>query len=334
MRNLDCLSFAARRTAFLAILFGSLLPVPPAGANLLPEAALLIHVQPAPPEGEACATTISDCAQIVHTTSAEGRMEFLVFFYSQAYLDYHFPIHHLSATVEWPPDWQLVGWDPCGGGQGTLDLEGWSHPLNLTWPECPQITGSLFLVARLVFEVSGPGMLTFGPDLGVPVWLGCPPDGFDAMARGGYAAAGMECGYSLGICSGNEWCTPVFLLSETLPLTAPVGEVDEEQALYEAVGPSPGPCPFVITPHASWAQATSVLDHGTIFHLVVTANAAGLDEGIHETWIEMQFGLGISRCLKVIFTVTPRTPGSEEPEFPIETRRQSWGQIKDGYRRP
>ena len=335
MLKFDRLPRAAGAVSALALLLGFIFGAPLATANVLPEAAMLIHVRPALPEGQGCTTAITNCTQIVHTTSAEGQLEFLVFFYPLAYQDNHYPIHHLTANLAWPDTWQFVRWNACGGADGSLQTDGPDHTLSLTWPACPPISGTLFLVASLVLDVTGPGRLTFAPSYQVPVWLGCPPGGFDAEAVGFYADAGVECGYSLMTCAFGEWCAPDFG-SEELALTAPVGGIDEGQVPFTAVsgaGPS-NPCALTVTPHASWAQATVVPGIWPNYHLAVTADATGLDEGTHETWIEVVAWGTIARCVKVTFTVTRSTAGLGEPEYGDRVRWQSWGQIKDRYRRP
>lgn len=324
MSKVDCFPCAARVLTALVLLLGSFFfGAPPATANILPEAVMLIHVQPAPPERDSCATTITSCDQIVRTTSAEGLVEFLIFFYPVAHQDYHFPISHLTTNLVWPDTWSFVRWSACGGAEGSLQSEGTSHALSLAWPACPRISGTIFQVASVVLNVTGPGKLTLDPFM-VPVWLDCPPDGFYAQASSAFAAAGMECGYSHSTCEHGDGCTPVFN-PEELALSARVGEIAEGQAPFAAYSSSGPICPLTAIPDTSWVRASVVQDNGFNSHLVVTADATGLSEGVHHAWIEVK-SYAAARCLRVDFTVTPRDPD------PVIS--QSWGRIKDRYRQP
>lgn len=323
----------------LALLLGFVLVLGPslAGANVAPESAILIHLQPV---SGTCTTSITDCNDIVRTTTEEGMMEFLLFFCRMwSWSGEEIELSSLHADLVWPESWNLILFDPCSGW-GALHADGSSHALDMEWsPWCPVLLDdmmAIYPVARLVMEVNGPGRLDFLHPTSNPVTLGCYGDQFVTYAVGVDAEAGMECEYTQTLCGGNEYCVATFDPPE-LALAAPPGAAVWGEVGLRAIGPTMQLCPLNIDPRAPWAQAEIVPQPpSAIAILRVRAEAAGLTEGVYQTSIQLSSAIWpVARCLPVTFTVAPSAAGPTVPgDRPPEVRLASWGAIKEVYRRP
>lgn len=318
------------------VVSGALLAVPlpqPATANVLPESAILIHVQDV--SEQACVTAITHCDQIIRTTTEQGLLEFLLFFYPVAYEAQHYGILEMTTSLTIPGAWQIVGWAPCTGGLGDLSYDGSSYPLHLSWPDCPTIAGQLLLVARVLVDVRGPGRMDFEDPYNNEVRLRCEAP-FTSIALGVDAEAGMDCEFTRHECARGEYCTPVFSQVE-LQLEAPAGGSDEGELPFTAMPAVPGfPCGLSASSGAAWASAAIVQDWPEwAYRLVVTADAASLEAGSYETWIQVvgtsYGGVEIAaRCIQVLFEVR-QGASVLAPGIPVVERR-SWGWIKESRR--
>lgn len=285
-------SFAALLLVASLIAAVTLYPAPCA-ANVAPESAILIHLQPVT---GSCATSITNCNDIVRTTTEVGTMEFLLFFCRMwSWSGEEVMLSALHADLIWPEGWNMLEFDSCYGW-GELDPGGSSHALDIEWYPCPSLPDdpmAIFPVARLVMEVSGPGRLDFLHSTSNPVTLGCYGDHFITYSVGVDAEAGMDCEYTHTLCGGNEYCLASFD-PPGLSMTAPPGS-----AVWGEVG--------------------------------LRADANGLTEGVYQTSIQLSSSLWqVARCLPVTFTVAENTSGPEDR--PPEVRLASWGAIKEVYR--
>lgn len=295
----------------------------PGWANGLPESLLLTHVQPV---SGSCVTSITRCEDIVRLTPEVGPLEFLVFFqpiYWQE-IQEEVTIWRLHATLTWPENWQLMEFDPCNG-YGSLDPYGPEHALEIDfvdpfWPygPCPDLPigyHEVFLVARIVLNVGGPGRLQYGFYVTNEVELGCWSNHFTSYAYGLSAEAGLDCEYTRDTCLQHR-CYPDFVDPE-LHLTAPTGGVAQGRAVFNS-----HMCHnLAVDPRAAWATATIEEISYDESELVVTADATGLSPGVYETWIQVADDW-IARCLHVVFTVEALTPVSAT----------SWGRVKSVFR--
>jgi hypothetical protein len=290
----------------------------PSQSNVVPESALLMHVQPV---SGTCETPLTACHDITISTHADGQLEFLMFFMRGTL----FPgepvvLWSIETTVYWPDSWQLVDFDPCWG-YGSLDPEGETHALELAWSGGYQVSdedSGIIPVARLVMDVSGEGWLHPGfgtaqvwhdgtPYISYPAWTG--------------AAAGLQCGHYQPRCAYGEFsCMPHFHVDELI-LNAVAGSIADTTISFN-YHPPVG-CYWSVDTHAPWcdAWAWSPPDDSD-GHLRVEADATGLAPGIYETAIEVYFGWG-SHCLPIVFMVELG---------PVATETRSWSHIKRMYR--
>ncbi len=306
-------------------------------ANVAPESAILIHVQPVT---GTCATPITNCNDIIRTTTEVGTMEFLLFFCRMwSWSGEEIELSSLHADLIWPESWNLLEFDSCYGW-GDLNPGGSSHALDIDWyPWCPVLPDDLmaiFPVARLVMEVNGPGRLDYLHPSSNPVTLGCYGDQFITYAVGVDAEAGMDCEYTQTRCGGNEYCVAAFDPSELL-LSAPPGSAVWGEVGFTAVSPTMQLCSMAVDTRAPWAQAEIVPQPPSTHALLrVRADATGLAEGTYQTSIQLSSSLWhVARCLPVTFTVAQSAAGPTAPgDHPPEVRLASWGAIKEVYRRP
>ncbi len=301
-------------------------------ANVAPESALLIHVQPV---AEGCATPITHCSDIVRSTTEAGTLEFVIFFtrvYSWG--GEELELFEVHADLTWPETWVWIGGEQCGAGD-LLPANGRSLPLDLYWWDCPLLPEAplaVFPVARLIFEVNGPGRLDFANPSSNPVLLGCWEENFVTYAVGVDAEAGMDCEYTLMRCAGNEACTPRFD-SPQLELTAPPGAAAWGEVGVTAVSFTQGACELLVTALDGWAWGEVVPNHPDDPHgrLRVRADATGLTPGVYRTRMQVAAPLTrIARCLPVVLTVQESTAAPEPGR--VETRVASWGKVKTLYR--
>jgi hypothetical protein len=320
---------------------GLLLLSDPCLADVAPESGLFAHVQAV--SEWPCYTPITDCTQIVRSTSADGPVEFLLFFMRGAY---SWPgetvcIHSLRNQLTWPETWQLVDFEGCGSPAfATLDPDG---ALNIDWSysyyEISDLPGGVVPVARLVMNVSEPGRLDIVAGYQQnPVELrhSCYGSTFVTHPVQVYAEAGMQCGYISWNCGHGEQgfeCEPFFAVPELL-LSTPTGTQTIGTVDFWAdpwLG-SDHLCPVAIDTRAPWCTAwvDPVYEPGDA-HLQVMADAGGLTPGLYETEIEVSNDTwGVARCLPVELTVEETSATIDEN--PPATPTMSWGEIKALYR--
>lgn len=297
----------------------------PAGANVIPESAILIHVQPV--SEVSCATEITQCSQIVRSTTEQGRLEFLLFVYPIMYEELHYGILDLNTLLTVPDAWTISDWELCGGGFGYLFDQGNGYALHIEWPECPTISGQIMLVARLVIDVNGPGRLGFADPYGNPIRLRCE-DPLTAHAFGADAEAGMGCEINTYQCGQPEYCTPDF--SEAgLNLVAHAGESAAEELRFHA---SVEWCYFSASSEAPWLEASVAwVPEDWEYCLQVTADAGDLAPGSYQAQIQVtDLNDNVTRCVEVLFEVL-ESSSVADPESPAVEAR-TWGRIKGGYR--
>lgn len=300
----------------------------PCLANVAPESAILIHVQPV---SGTCETTITNCSEMVRTTNEEGLLEFFIFFFkSFSWWDQQLCIHSLQADLVWPESWQYIDFDPCSGS-GWIEPTGSTHLLEMSWwnTMIPDEPAGVFLVGRIILNVRGPGRLDFVNLIANPVELvdaaqsGCWGTPFVTQAVGVDAEAGMDCEYTTMNCAGHEVCVAEFFEPE-LVLSALTGGVAHGQVEFWAENYMGELCDLAIDTRADWAEAEIEYSSPGHAYLQVTADASGLYMGVYQTEIQLSEELyfHVARCLPVVFTVENPTPG----------RRASWGWIKSIYR--
>jgi hypothetical protein len=292
--------------------------VGPATANVVPEAMVYFNVQPAGPPELYCQSTIWECAQMQQTTPDQGLIEFQIFILASSYGE----VTSFTADMTWPDEWGLVDGAFCHEGEGNLQYWGSNpHPLEITWP-CPG-PDRLFMALHLVFEVHGYGKLTTdNPSL----WLGCPPGGYSVLATSMFGEAGTDCEYTDQPCADFDFdCEPSFA-SHELTLTTVVGGSAHGEIVF---GASWGHMHqygchgrFHANDGADWCAA-EIQDGASQYTnlLVIDADAAGLDPGVYETWVQVESST-LARCVEVTLEVQEATAVS----------RVTWGTVKALYR--
>ena len=320
---------AKRPCARLALAVGGaasllLLLTFPSTANVTPESALMVHVQPVT---GSCEPGLTNCMQVQGTTAATGPLEFLLFFQPIYWQQSHQPvkIHGLHCELDWPETWELIEFDPCSGW-GELSASGPPYALDIEWPyywwdDCPDLpvqSEGIFLAARFVFNANGPGR--FGAYHwwdGGTVELGCPPQTFFTYPRMCFAEVALECEWTYFTCGYIPPCAPGFA-DEELHLSAPPGGIAEGETVLDGVDLCGS---WGVNSLADWAQVALTELPNYQYRVVVTADATGLDPGVHETWIRGT-SASYARCMRVVFTVQDL----------ISTRSTSWSQVKALYR--
>lgn len=286
----------------------------PSTANILPESALMIHVQPV---SGSCVTPITLCDDIINTSWASGPQEFLIFFEPIAWQqsEYFVELCGLHTELTWPDAWELSAFDPCWG-EGELSGTGPPYALDMSWYYCPVLPmgfHEVFLVARLVLIVNGEGRLGFPPGYLSPVDM----DGTITLAHGYPAEAGLACGYTRYDCGHGPLCE-LELADSELALSASPGGSAQGETVLETIGY----CNLSIDPGADWL-AVSVRHSGYHqYQVLAVANAIGLDPGTYEAWVQISSPNWCTTCLQVLFTVEDLT----------SVREANWSAIKASYR--
>jgi hypothetical protein len=294
-----------------------------AGANMPPppDAAFVVHVQT--PEDLACEqSTITTYDQIIQQTDAVGTLQFDLFVYTPDFAGGETTVHYLQSRIMWPEAWTLQGWETCHQGDGSLVAEGDGHILTVTWPQCPTVSGEMFLAARFVFETADGG--TFGPAREYTYNMfetGCPPVGTRrSLAHSVPAQSGVECGSCY--VERDEWwpCRP------DLPDDPVNLELEARQTRHVVLDVhvdhrhSYTPVEFVVT--EPWLSVVAEEIEHDAFKLDVTVCSEGLDPGDYTGWI--QGGCDCSDCTRVDLIVTG--------DMPVPATPARWGQIKMLYR--
>lgn len=300
----------------------------PAAANPLPDAAVLIHVQPA--VGSPEPTTITSCDEIVQYTEQSGYLEFDVFVYALSFQG--MPISQVAFGLEWPADWTLYSTEVFHDGEGGITQTGPGQAdLDVTWPSCPILEDQVFLVGRLVMEVTHPGSLVTDLNWTPAGHYGCPPQTCEFYAMAGEGQAAVVCSYCAIPCDLHDPCRAE-LSPPTLELDALQGETT--QGVIDATvhgGDGSMPCPITFDATAPWISLdTEWFDWYTVT-ITVTADATGLATGTHACWVR-----GLHECVgctRVLLTVEASSQGvPEDPPVPGPAQQVSWGTLKGLYR--
>lgn len=313
--------------AVFFLLFLVALPIDLARADIAPESGLLVHVQPV--FGSPCASPITTCSQIIRSTALEGPVDFRLFFMRGAVGSGSDTLYlrSLNSVLTWPPAWQLSSFEPCFPWYGSLDPDGTAHALDLSlycfYPPPPLgPEGSVVQVARLVMNVVGPGRLSFATMGQAVLGHNCFGPTFVTYPAQVYAEAGMECGHLSARCGyWDDLCKPVFDVSQ-LVLGAVTGGTADSALVFQVVWNEWYPCGTTVETRAPWCTAWIEFLDGWTRRLHVTADASGLSPGTYETWVEVEGGADISRCLRTTFIV----------EGSVATEMPSWGRVKALYR--
>jgi hypothetical protein len=293
----------------------------PSAANVLPESALLMHVQPV---SGTCATSITSCEQIEDTAPTLGTWEFLLFFmpihWQQA--DEPIDIRAVDCELVWPEGWQFVEGELCGYWGDQLDLS--SPPYHLHYDyldyywDCPDLPighHDVFLVARFVFNVTEPGRFGFASTWGNAVTLDCA-NPFPSYAKGCGAEVALPCGYTHIPCGYGPSCYMGFSSDQLVLHAPPGGTATGETELWTDL------CDLrTLTTMADWLTASATYVGSNSYQVLVTADASSLAIGTYESWVLAEAET-IGRCLPVTFIVGDTTP----------TDSPSWGAIKALYR--
>jgi hypothetical protein len=321
---------------FVSPLVPVLLLAVPGSADIAPESGILVHVQPVSEWGCWSATSdsvdakvllLSDCNQIVRSTTLDGDVEFQLYFMTGALGSSaeELCLESIHTVLTWPPAWQLVSYDACTSC--SLDPSGTTHALDLHWwgdlYPIGDTRDAVVPLARLVMNVVGPGRLDFTSWAGQAVLRhDCNGPTFLTYPVQVYAEAGMECGHISAHCGYWEYlCEPYFDFSE-LVLGARTEGAADSTFVIRVAWPQWGWCPVTVETHAPWCSASVEDVDGWQRLLHVTADAAGLTPGTYQTAIEVSGGSDVSRCLPTTFIV----------EAPTATSPTSWGRVKSLYR--
>lgn len=305
----------------LSLVVASTLPEP-SRADVAPESALLVHVQPVSPGHEWCLSPpVLTCGDIIRSTPLEGQLEFLVCFMA-GMVGSGDCLQSLHTQVTWPGTWELVSFEPWWGDESCGwygDLDG--SALDLWWYEDRPVVGwyGVLPVARFVMNVNGPGRFDLYGAAEAVLRVGCTGATYVTHPWQKFAEAGITCGHPGHTCSfRTEFCVPVFHDPE-LVLHAPAGGAADSTTLFSF---DLYDCFYEVRPNAPWCTASIETD-SPYSKLHVTADAAGLSPATYGTAIELfQPYFGIGRCLPVTFVV----------EEAIATAPASWGRVKALYR--
>lgn len=305
----------------LSFLLPLFLPAP-SRADVAPESALLVHVQPVSPDHQWClAPPVSTCGDIVRSTPAEGQLEFLICFMA-GMVGSGDCLQSLHTQISFPGAWELVSFEPWWGDESCGwygDIDG--SELDLWWYEDHPVVGfyGVLPVARFVMNVNGPGRFDLYGTPQAVLRAGCDGATYVTHPWQKYGEAGIGCGHPGHTCAfRTEFCVPVFQDPE-LVLHAPTGGAADSTTLFSF---DLWECVFTVDTNAPWCTAFIETDF-PYSELHVTADAAGLPPATYETAIELyQPYFGIGRCLPVQFIV----------EETIATAPASWGRIKVLYR--
>jgi hypothetical protein len=296
------------------------LPLPSA-ANILPESALLVHVQPV---GEGCATPITTCDQIEDTAAGLGTWEFLLYFMPIHWQQAGEPIEIRSVDCElvWPEGWQFLDGEVCDFYGGELNLSAPPYhfyydysPYYWGCPDLPIGYHEVFLVARFVFNVTEPGRFGFASTWDNTVSLDCETP-FPSYAKGCFAEVAQPCEFTHIPCAYGPTCGIGFDPDALVLHAAPGGTATAEVELYTDLCMLQG-----LVSLADWLDVEQRAVDWIEYHLTVTADATGLAVGTYESWVRASAET-IGRCLPVTFIVGETTP----------TQPLSWGRIKALYR--
>ncbi len=176
------------------------------GANPVPEAAQLFHVQSVDP-GFCDACPIIYCGQIVQHTEEIGLLEFDLFIHAP-WVVWPPQIHSFATVVEWSADWGYVEAQICGGGEGSIELTSPNRAaVDIVWSDCPGWEeGGVFLVARFVRDVTRSGSIRTTDWQQENISLRCPPDTYQPWSMILAHTTARTCAYCPPLCDHGDPC--------------------------------------------------------------------------------------------------------------------------------
>lgn len=316
IHSVDLRKAAPAACAFLLLLGVQYVLVGPVHANPIPDVLIYTHVQPA--NSNFCnECTIDSCDAIAQNSDLTGYLDF-DFFYDRGFAGMGDPVL-VEMTVSWPQEWVHGDAEICSGESGVVDIQGNVAQFTI-YPD--ETSGSFFLLARIVLNVTGYGVvevydchvqtdsLVAGLHA-IPTWY----------VGGVGARAGLECGdcsYYCGRSGGPYPCYPEFT-PETLELEVVQGEVAHGEIVANSLALEE--CPTVFEASEDWMEL-EIETIGYEEHLItVTIDTSTMLPGIHEGWVTGDVG-DCQECAKVRLIVHDY----------IAVSRKSWGAVKGIYR--
>lgn len=313
---------------FWCLLLAALAAAPGAGANVMPEALVLVHVAPNDWSGPGLgpAPEIQLCEDVQQFTSHLGRIECDLVLYPIAYLGQNLLIHSIETTVRWPETWQFLGYQRCNQAQGYVGTVGNEASIDLRWSPPRFFPSEAFLVVRLLFDAPDPGQLEFVDPLVVPFELGELYSTFTAYAFGVPGRAGELCSDCRYPCGSLPYCEPSFDQESVEIIVPPESATTVTLTAYAGSGAGPGfICPLTLEASEPWMSLAVTQLEWYIWQVDVTVNTAGLPSGAYEGWLR-----GTTWCTACVpFQLTVTGTAGVEESIPQPT---SWGRIKHGFR--
>ena len=300
-----------------------------AGANPLPEGAFMVHVQQ--PAATSCASwPATTCEEITQYTSASGLLEFDLYLYPLAYGE--LPVNTAVFECAWPPDWGFVDAELCGGALGSIDPGGATALISATWPDCPPVVDGLFLVGRVLLDVTNHGSFIAYCDTGSELVFGCPPEIATEWFLEGRAEAGVTCSYRFVDCLFQGVCQPE-VEPQAVVLEAPAG--GSAQAVVTAyihgmhgLEPCHG---LMFETTVPWLDYSTEWVAGDECAVTLTVDASALEPGDYSGWLR---AINETVACTHISLEVLGAQGVPDPELPPteDSREVSWGRVKTLYR--
>lgn len=305
------------------LLWGSLaalvLAAPLAQANPLPVCFLFVHVHPW--VSNFCTTNpITECAQVVQHTEADGDLEFDLFMDNRNLQGVGIEEYQtVRLDVRWSPSWTYQYAENCRGGAVEEELLADRAILDFTFSSPVPVTGSeLTHLGRVRMDVNGFGDLYVynGSVNGLEVWCGS-----------NRAQAGVECAYCLTTCGWWPGCgaqlTPEVLNLDVLQGSTAEGtfhaDINHDHQYL--------PCPVEYVSDDPFVHLDVQYAGGFDADIQVTVDASELPLGITEAIVRAESDC--RHCSRVVINVLESTAAPEGD--PLE-RTTSWGAIKMLYR--
>jgi len=320
MARLGCPQRSLRCSPILACWIAALFAFcAPATANVIPETCMYFNVVPG--GWSDCQSSLTSCEDMTTTTSAQGQVEFQIFV-QRLTLD---PVTSISSDyVAWPDSWTLIGGSVCRGGTGDLYDFSYSHVLQVAFP-CTPPPQQLWMALDLVFDVQGYGKLDFGGTCNL--YVGCPSQGHAELTYARSAEAGTGCEYTNEpcVCEMDYYCYPQFSQPEYYLETFP-GRIEHLEIPFYA-----GWCSnFHVHTGETWCSGSTQDAGAGHFLLELTADATGLDAGEYRSWVQVEWGSTLARCIDLILSV--RGEASVETPEGQRNYRVTWGKLRALYR--
>lgn len=289
-------------------------------ANPLPAGTARLHVQPVN-DGFCSTNLITTCAEVVQHLDQSGPLEFDLFF--ECLMSYPPMPERLTFELVWPVEWQLIEFENCVGGALERSEGPGSLAAQISFGGPTPMSGSFFLVGRVVLDVTAPGQV----EISQASWR---EDGFDWEMGTWPAHAGPVDCWCWHDCSTYGLVCGATFVQSSLVITVPAGE--EGQGHLDAwvrFRPDGSPCYVDWTASYPWIYVHADWIDDYQRSITVTVDAGMVGPGTYEAQI---FADSICQaCIPVTVYVTSSQSAPEGDREP-ETRRLSWGAVKEGYR--